>query len=303
VALIAAIFRAPRVAVLFATALISGGMARATASTDTPSRDTGQSAYRAGHYREARALWAPRAAAGDPAAELGLGEIYDFGEGVPRDARAAYHWYRQAAQAGLVAAAFDVAVMCDTGDGRKRDPAEAALWYARAAARGDHRAQYNLGMLYETGDGVPRNLAIARAWFRAAAALPAAGRQLAQMHGARHATLDPDVANGGDVAIPGTMLRPAHGTTIESARDDPSVALVWSAPAQTAPVRFFVQVLALVPGTPPREVFATYADRTAVLAPLPSLRGRYAWRVYAVTQNGRGYAASDWARFQVRAVP
>jgi hypothetical protein len=67
------------------------------------------------------------------------------------------------------------------------------------------------------------------------------------------------------------------------------------------PVRFFVQLLALDPAGPPREVFAAYLDETATLAPLARAPGRYAWRVYSVSRDLRHYAASEWQRFQVAA--
>lgn len=265
-----------------------------------------QQAYVAGHYDVARRLWTAQAEAGSPAAQLGLGTLYDLGQGVPRDPVVAYGWYRRAAIAGEPAAEFNVAAMYDTGDGVPRNVAEAALWYGRAAAHGNRRAQYNLGQLYAAGDGVPRNPDQAEAWFRAAAPdLPAAAERLATLRRAGGeirphppASLDavrpieaaqPAAPTDGDV-IP--VLAGAPGTT-------GMVELVWVSPAQPVPVRFFVQLLALDP-IEPREVFATYLDETATLATLSRVPGRYAWRVYTVGRNVAHYAASEWNEFQVR---
>lgn len=267
--------------------------------------EAAQQAYAAGRYNEARRLWTAQAEAGDPAAQLSLGSLYDLGQGVPRDPAVAYGWYRLAAAAGEPAAEFNVAAMYDSGDGVTRNTAEAALWYGRAAAHGNRRAQYNLGQLYAAGDGVPRNLDQAEAWFRAAAPdLPAAAERLAALRRAGEARPRPPAP--ADAAHPIGTARPAipmNGDVIPALAGAPGAAgtveLVWVSPAQPVPVRFFVQLLALDP-IEPREVFATYLDETATLATLDRVPGRYAWRVYAVGRNLGHYAASEWNQFQVR---
>ncbi len=271
-----------------------------------PPTDSGeaQRAYEAGRYDVARQLWEPPAEAGDPAAQLGLGSLYDLGKGVPRDPVIAYRWYRRAAVAGSATAEFNVAAMCDTGDGVPRNAAEAALWYGRAAAHGNRRAQYNLGQLYAAGDGVPRNPDQAQAWFRVAAVeLPAAAERLASMRRAgseaRRSPAPADATRPLEAAQPVT---PADGDVIPVAASASNAAgtveLVWVSPAQPVPVRFFVQLLALDP-VEPREVFATYLDETATLATVDRVPGRYAWRVYAVGRTLGRYAPSEWNEFQV----
>jgi hypothetical protein len=110
---------------------------------------------------------------------------------------------------------------------------------------------------------------------------------------------------GGGTPTPAQPVAPAGGGTVsglEAATDSGgNIELVWAAPAQASPVRFFVQLLALDPAGPPREVFAAYLDETATLAPLERAPGRYAWRVYSVSRDLRHYAASEWQRFQVAA--
>ncbi len=242
---------------------------------------------------------------GDHAAEQGLATLYDLGKGVTRDAAAAYGWYRRAAEAGVVDAEFNVAVMRDDGDGTPRDLADAALWYARAASHGSRRAEYNLAQLYASGEGVPRNLDAARTWFRiAATALPAAADKLAGLsHGAAPLLSAADATGG---LKPVQLAAPADGSTVTPLRvgDRSAIELVWTAPAQPAPSRFFVQVVALDEtraSLAMHEVFAGYIDQTATLAAFSRTPGRYAWRVYAVTGTPRHYAASRWARFTVPA--
>ena len=278
-------------------------MAAAPAPTDS---NEAQQAYAAGRYDVARQLWSAQAEAGDPAAQLGLGSLYDLGQGVPRDPATAYAWYRRAAASGSPAAEFNVAAMCDSGDGMPRDTAEAALWYGRAAAHGNRRAQYNLGQLYAAGDGVPRNPDQAEAWFRAAAAaLPAAAEKLAALRraGGEARPRPPVPADAGRPIEAAQPVAPADGDVVPAVASAPGAApmveLVWVSPAQPVPVRFFVQLLALDP-IEPREVFATYLDETATLATLDQVPGRYAWRVYAVGRNLGHYAASEWNQFEVR---
>lgn len=261
-----------------------------------PPADDAQRAYRTGRFEEARRLWEPRAEAGEAQAQLGLGVLYDVGQGVPRDPAVAYHWYRRAAQAGLAEAQFNVAVMHDTGDAVPRDPGEAAVWYARAAAHGNRRARYNLAQLYESGQGVPRNSDQAQVWYGLAAAdLPAAADRLAAL---RRRGPGRDTGRGpGPIQAPVPAV-PADGHTVERRASPAGVELVWLAPAQPVPVRFFVQLWAL-DDAGPREAFSAYLDESATLVPVERVPGRYAWRVYAVDRDARRYTASDWSRFTV----
>lgn len=268
--------------------------------------DEAQQAYEAKQYDVARRLWTAQAEAGDLAAQLNLGSLYDLGQGIPRDPVAAYGWYRRAAAAGSPEAEFNVAAMCDTGDGVRRNAPEAALWYGRAAAHGNRRAQYNLGQLYAAGDGVPRNPEQAEAWFRIAAVdLPAAAERLAAMRrtGGEARPRPSSPAGAGRPIEAAQPVAPTNGEVIPVVAGAPGalgmVELVWASPAQPVPVRFFVQLLAL-DTIEPREVFATYLDETATLATLYRVPGRYAWRVYAVGRNLGHYAASEWNQFQVR---
>ena len=78
-----------------------------------------------------------------------------------------------------------------------------------------------------------------------------------------------------------------------------AVELVWTAPEQRVPVRFFVEVMALR-GAGARQVFAGFVEPTATLALLDGRAARYAWRVYAVDDARGRYAASPWAIFAMR---
>ena len=300
--------RAARVGARLLAAALAGGAISPAASQVV--LDEAQRAYRAGRFGEAHRLWAPRAEAGDAQAQLGLGVLYDVGQGVARDPALAYRWYRRAAEAGLAEAQFNVAVMHDTGDAVPRDLGAAALWYARAAAHGNRRAQYNLAQLYETGQGLPRNPDQAEVWYAMAAAdLPAAADRLAALRrrgpgrgAGRDATRDsgagPGRPGGVGMLVAAEPVAPAAGGRVERRGGSAAVELVWTAPAQPVPARFFVQLWVLDEAGP-REAFAAYLDESATLAPLERSPGHYAWRVYAVDRDAKHYAASAWNRFTV----
>ena len=83
--------------------------------------------------------------------------------------------------------------------------------------------------------------------------------------------------------------------------DGDAVELVWTAPAQPLPVRFFVQLLA-VDRSGVDEVFTATVEETSAVAFLRGRSGRYAWRVYSLGQDLKHYAASECQRFEVEAI-
>jgi hypothetical protein len=148
-----------------------------------------------------------RAEAGSAKAQNELGDMYNFGEGVPRDDMEAVRWLRKAADQGHADAQNHLGLMCKIGMGVPKDIAEALRWYRKAAEQGHldaqnalgsiyqdtgslngiqdyaealkwHRkaaeqghanAQYSLGSMYEHGSGVPNNKVEAYAWYNLAA--------------------------------------------------------------------------------------------------------------------------------------
>ena len=253
-------------------------------------------AYASGDIARARSLWLPLAQVGDPEAAFRLGLLADLGEGMPEDAAAGYRWFQRAAEAGHAAAEFNVAVMKDSGRGTPHDTAGAAEWYARAAARGNHRAQYNLALLYTDGEGVPRNPAVARAWFRLAAAsgLPAAAEKL-DLLGTGKLPLDRLKLSG--TLHPVLPVTPRAGSVIMSG-GDAFAEIVWSAPAEDLPVRYFLQVVAR--DGIEHEVLASYLDVTSTLVRLDAGHHAYAWRVYTVSPRSASYTVSPWTSFSTR---
>jgi uncharacterized membrane protein YfcA len=271
--------------------------ATSVAEAATASGTDAQLAYDSHNYDLARHIWTTLAEAGDAQAQFALGIIYDLGNGVAQDQAEAYRWYRRAAAAGLPSAEFNVAVMADSGRGVSRDPTVAALWYAKAAAHGHHRAQYNLGQLYETGDGVPCNPDQAVAWYEAAAGggLKAASerRRIAKTRQASRP------ANLAGTLAPPMLIAPADHAEIEATVDPASIELVWNAPPQPVPTKFFFEVFRVDHGSL-HKVFDGYTDRSAVLTPAEFDPNVYVWRVYAVDQATLHYTMSQWQLFTIK---
>ena len=114
----------------------------------------------------------PLAKAGDPQAELLLGEQYATVNEPIYDLQKSAIWFRKAAEHGQLDAQTEVGDLYLHGDGVPKDPAEALKWYRTAADRGDQRAQFQMGLMYFRGWGTPRDVGQAISWERKAADQP-----------------------------------------------------------------------------------------------------------------------------------
>ena len=65
-----------------------------------------------------------------------VGYMYDHGEGMPQDAKAAVEWYLKAADKGMVEAQYRLGLSYYTGHGVEQDLKTAEKWYKKAAAQG-----------------------------------------------------------------------------------------------------------------------------------------------------------------------
>ena len=126
-------------------------------------------AYARGDYAMAMRLWRPHAEQGEAFAQFALGDLYEYGLGVPQDYAEAMRWYRKAAEQGERLAECNLGLMYYFGRGAPRDYTEAMNWLGRAAAHGDPLAQGYLGSMYANGEGVPRDYTVAMNWLGRAA--------------------------------------------------------------------------------------------------------------------------------------
>jgi len=126
-------------------------------------------AYARGDYATAMRLWRPHAEQGQAFAQFAVGDLYEYGLGVPQDYAEAMRWYRKAAEQGERMAECNLGLMYYLGRGTSRDYTEAMKWLGRAAAHGDRLAQGYLGSMYANGEGVPRDYTEAMKWLGRAA--------------------------------------------------------------------------------------------------------------------------------------
>ena len=121
---------------------------------------------------------------GDPKAEVALGGMFYYGEGLPRNYVEAVYWFRKAADQGNSRAEYDLAHTYELGQGLSKDYAEAVRWYRKAADQGEPWAQFSLGEMYYDGRGLPQDRTEASVWYRKAAdqGLPNAQYDLGYMY-------------------------------------------------------------------------------------------------------------------------
>ncbi len=111
----------------------------------------------AGQRDEAIQFYKQAAEAGDARAMVSLGLLYEAGDGLPKDIKAADDLYAKAATRGSADGAINLAVALMKGAGVERDTARAVSLLKGASAGGSAIATYDLGVLAEQGvAGDPR---------------------------------------------------------------------------------------------------------------------------------------------------
>jgi TPR repeat protein len=120
-------------------------------------------------YRQARTWYEKAAATGQPMGMNNLGWLYQNGWGVPRDYGKARDWYLKAAATGNALAMDNLGYLCESGLGGAQDYAEARAWYEKGARAGNGYALNHLGALYHDGCGVAQDYAKAFQLYESAA--------------------------------------------------------------------------------------------------------------------------------------
>ncbi len=96
-----------------------------------------------------------------------LGYMHDVGQGVPRDAQKAMHYYQQAADLGNMMAYYNIAMIYK----RAKDYDKALQILKKAAKMGYNAAYYGLGKMYDKGQGVAQDYKQAWHYYQQAAKL------------------------------------------------------------------------------------------------------------------------------------
>ena len=123
--------------------------------------------YKQKQFAQSAKLYRQCADMGNDACQLAMGQLYEFGDGVPKDERQAAAWYRKSADQGNPIGQKTLGLLYELGKGVPENWAEAARLYAKSADRYGESA-FLMGRLYEFGMSVPQNRAIAIEWFKKA---------------------------------------------------------------------------------------------------------------------------------------
>ncbi|MBL7004445.1 MAG: SEL1-like repeat protein [Gammaproteobacteria bacterium] len=115
-------------------------------------------AYRAGNKAEAVISFITLANKNHWPSQYNLGDIYSFGQGVPRDLTKSFYWMNRAAQSGRPKTEYAAAHMLHYGIGTSKDIDKAIELYERAAEQDHEPSLFALGEMYYNGtDGVKVN--------------------------------------------------------------------------------------------------------------------------------------------------
>ena len=125
----------------------------------------------AAHGKQDHAILAylKRAEQGDADAQYKLGEMYEEGNGVPKNGEKAAEWYGNAADQGHALAQAALGALYLQGIAVPKDEAKGFEWVQKSAVQGYGIAQFALGLAYANGRGVPQNFILAYTWFNLAA--------------------------------------------------------------------------------------------------------------------------------------
>lgn len=97
--------------------------------------------YQAGRLSEALKRFTALAEQGHTMAQYIVGNMYDFGESVPKNFETAFIWYKKAAEQGHPDAQYNLGCFYADGKGTKRDYEQAIAWFRKAADSGNKDAQ------------------------------------------------------------------------------------------------------------------------------------------------------------------
>ncbi len=129
--------------------VLSGGVAWATSVQEA------EETLKRGDSANAISMFRTLAEAGDVAAMVRLGALYQEGQGVPRDLARAVAYFTEAATHGSADAEFNLGNLYLMGEGVPQDNDWAFTYYRQAAAQGHVLAQKNVDQFYRTAGIVP----------------------------------------------------------------------------------------------------------------------------------------------------
>lgn len=108
----------------------------------------GWNAFQTGDYATAVEVWTRLAEQGHENAQINLGYMYDYGQGVTQNSRLAARWYRAAAMQHSAIGQFNLALLISEGKAQPLEGRDALYWLKKSAALGYEGAQHQLELEY-----------------------------------------------------------------------------------------------------------------------------------------------------------
>ncbi len=106
--------------------------------------------YKQKRFDKAATLYQQCADMGNDDCQLAIGQLYEFGNGVPKDARQAAAWYRKSADQGNLIGQKTLGLLYELGKGVPENWAEAVRLYFKGAETYQDSA-FAVGRMYEFG--------------------------------------------------------------------------------------------------------------------------------------------------------
>jgi hypothetical protein len=112
------------------------------------------------NYTKAYSILMPLAETGDQDAQLFIGSMYNFGQGVEKNENEAFKWFKLAAEQGLAEGQLELSKIYNS----KKNYKEAFKWGLLAAKQNESEAQAFIGNMYLGGLGIIKNEKEAFKW-------------------------------------------------------------------------------------------------------------------------------------------
>ena len=106
--------------------------------------NVGWTAYQQGNYAQAADIWTRLAKQGDESAQINLGFMYDYGQGVSQSFQQAARWYRAAATQHSAVGQYNLALLISEGKVHPLEGRSADYWLKKSSAQGYENAQRQL---------------------------------------------------------------------------------------------------------------------------------------------------------------
>ena len=93
-----------------------------------------------------------------------IANMYYLGQGVLKDYKIAYDWYKRGADKGDALSMYNISLLYERGEGVRQDDRDSFKWCEKAAKSGLPLGMYKLGLMYILGYGTSQDMSQAKYW-------------------------------------------------------------------------------------------------------------------------------------------